>query len=83
MQVEIALEHQRIVEAAVRSGRYGSAEEVIAVGLRLLQEQERMFADLRRSIDEALAEGGEVTPEELKEALAASSEDLRRAGIPD
>jgi antitoxin ParD1/3/4 len=56
---------------------------VIAVGLRLLEEQERKFADLRRSIQEALAEGGEVTDEELDEALAAASEELRRAGIPD
>ncbi|MFN8719258.1 MAG: type II toxin-antitoxin system ParD family antitoxin [Rhodospirillales bacterium] len=83
MQVEIASEHQRIVDEALRSGRYGSAEEVIAVGLRLLEEQERKFADLRRSIQEALAEGGEVTDEELDEALAAASEELRRAGIPD
>lgn len=81
MHVEIAAEHQRIVDEAVRSGRYGSPEEVIAVGLRLLEEQERKFADLRRSIQEALAEGGEVTDEELDEALAENAARLRALGV--
>ena len=81
MHVEIAPEFRPLVEEAVRSGRYASAADMIAVGLKLLAEEERKFQDLRRSIHEAIAEGGEVTPEELREALAENAERMKALGI--
>lgn len=45
------------IEAKVREGRYGSASEVIRAGLRLLEEEEDRYAELRAAIEEGERSG--------------------------
>lgn len=44
----------------VASGRYGSMSEVIRAGLRLLEDEEQRFAELRAAIEEGLASGDPI-----------------------
>ena len=45
------------IEASVRSGRYGSASDVVRAGLRLLEEEEAKLARLRAEIAKGDASG--------------------------
>jgi antitoxin ParD1/3/4 len=80
MNVSIGQRWEGFVDSVVRSGRYGSASEVVREGLRLVEEREARLRALRDTIDAAVAEGGSVTDEEMGASLQAHAEVLRRAG---
>ena len=44
----------------VASGRYGSISEVIRAGLRLLEDEEQRFSELRAAIKDGLQSGDPV-----------------------
>lgn len=48
--VELGTEINGFVSSQVKSGRYGSASEVIRAGLRLLQNEETKMAALRSAL---------------------------------
>ena len=50
--VELRAEINAFVSNQVKSGRYGSASEVIRAGLRLLQDEETKMAALRSALME-------------------------------
>lgn len=81
MNVSIGDRWERFVEQAVKAGRYGSASEVVREGLRLVEEREAKLQALRTTLEASIAGGGEVTDDELDNALAAHGEELRRKGI--
>lgn len=81
MNVSIGDRWERFVEQAVKTGRYGSASEVVREGLRLVEEREAKLQALRATLEASIAAGGEVTEDELDLALAARGEELRRRGI--
>ncbi|CUW38202.1 Antitoxin ParD1 [Magnetospirillum sp. XM-1] len=83
MNVSIGERWESFVELAVRTGRYGSASEVVREGLRLVEEREMKLAALRSHLDAAMAAGGEVSDADLDDALARRAEDLRRGGTPE
>jgi antitoxin ParD1/3/4 len=80
MNVSIGERWEEFVDRIVRSGRYGSASEVVREGLRLVEEREAKLAALRATLDASIAAGGEVSDDELDAAIAAKSAELRAKG---
>lgn len=58
--IELGEEMVGFVTGQVRSGRYGSASEVIRAGIRLLQDQETKMAALRIALKEGEDSGEPV-----------------------
>ncbi len=81
MNFSIGRRWQGFVDGLVAEGRYGSASEVVREGLRLVEEREARLAALRTSIVAAIAEGGEVTEDQMDAALDAVDEQLKARGI--
>ncbi len=81
MNVSVGARWERFVEEAVKSGRYGSASEVVREGLRLVEEREAKLRALRATLEASLAAGGEVSDAELDEALAECDAQLAREGV--
>lgn len=80
MNVSIGERWEKFVEQAVKDGRYGSASEVVREGLRLVEEREAKLADLRYMIEKSIAEGGEITEEELDASIDAKMAELKARG---
>ena len=76
MNVSIGERWQEFVERAVKSGRYGSASEVVREGLRLVEEREAKLQSLRETIEASLAEGGSFTDEQVGQAIEAELADV-------
>jgi antitoxin ParD1/3/4 len=72
MNVSIGSRWEGFVEEAVKSGRYGSASEVVREGLRLVEEREARLKALRDTINSSIAEGGSYTAEEVDEHVRDS-----------
>jgi antitoxin ParD1/3/4 len=71
MNVSVGKRWEDFIDALVKSGRYASATEVMREGLRLVEEREAKFNILRDTIEASLAEGGELTDEEVGAELRA------------
>jgi antitoxin ParD1/3/4 len=56
MNVHLPPELKKLVDSEVASGHYSSASEVIREGLRLLVEERRWRADVRRKIANGVAQ---------------------------
>ena len=80
MNVSIGERWEGFVERIVKSGRYGSASEVVREGLRLVEEREAKLAALRKKIEASIAAGGEVSDDELDAAITAKAMELRPRG---
>jgi antitoxin ParD1/3/4 len=57
MTVHLTPEIERLIEEKLKSGRYGSAGEVVQVALRLLEEHDRLQQVWAKGIQEKIAEG--------------------------
>jgi antitoxin ParD1/3/4 len=55
VNVSLSPELEKLVQAKVESGLYGSASEVVEDALRLLERQEIQLQELRARMDEGLA----------------------------
>lgn len=80
MNVSIGARWDGFVEKLVKSGRYGSASEVVREGLRLVEEREARLHALRDTLNASIAEGGRGTDDELEAALRAKAAELTKAG---
>lgn len=80
MNVSIGERWEGYVEALLKTGRYGSASEIVREGLRLVEEREAKLAALRETIEAAIAEGGEHSVEEVDEYLDKVLDDLEKSG---
>ena len=81
MNVSIGARWEVFVDEAVKSGRYGSASEVVREGLRLVEEREAKLQALRDTLNAAIAEGGCITDEELEASLEAEAAELEKEGF--
>lgn len=80
MNVSLGERWVEFVEAAVKSGRYGSASEVVREGLRLLEEREAKLTALRDTLNASIAQGGAHEADDVLAHLHAVGEDLVRNG---
>ena len=81
MNVSIGARWESFVEETVRTGRYGSASEVVREGLRLVEEREARLRSLRATLEASIAAGGEVSDAALDAALDERDAALAREGI--
>jgi antitoxin ParD1/3/4 len=80
MNASIGARWEKFVEKLVKSGRYGSASEVVREGLRLVEEREARLHALRDTLNASIAEGGHGTDDALGAALDAKAAELAKAG---
>ncbi len=81
MNVSIGSRWENFIGDMVRDGRYGSASEVVREGLRLVEEREAKLQSLRDMVNRSIAEGGDVSEDELDAALDAADVILTREGV--
>jgi antitoxin ParD1/3/4 len=80
MNVSIGERWEGFVETVVKSGRYGSASEVVREGLRLVEEREAKLMALRETLNVSIAKGGQNTDDDLARALDAKESERAKAG---
>jgi antitoxin ParD1/3/4 len=81
VNVSIGERWERFVEETLRTGRYGSASEVVREGLRLVEEREAKLRALRETLRASIDAGGEATDQGIDEALDAQSALLSMKGV--
>jgi len=79
MNVSIGTRWDAYIEELLKTGRYGSASEIVREGLRLVEEREQKLAALRETINASIERGGAHTGDEVM-AHVRESLDRRRAG---
>jgi putative addiction module CopG family antidote len=67
-----------MLDALVREGRYASREEAVGEAMRLLDDHETAFRELKASIAEALADPRRYTSEEVLEHVRQHLEERRK-----
>ena len=80
--MDISLEDrwESFVDRLVEEGRFGSRSDVVHEGLRLIAERETKLLALRATIEASIAEGGEVSDEDLDAAISEKSAELIARG---
>ena len=67
------------VAATVQSGRFASASDLVAEGLRLVQQREAKLSSLKQTLADAIAEDDWLDDAEMDAALDAHEAKLRLA----
>lgn len=80
MNVSIGERWEGYVEALLKTGRYGSASEIVREGLRLVEERETKLAALRETIEASLARGGQNSDDDIDIQLDKVAEELKSQG---
>lgn len=83
MNVSIGERWERFVEEALRTGRYGSASEVVREGLRLVEERETKLQALRETLRASVDVAGEATDKSIDAALDERAVLLREKGVAE
>ncbi len=80
MNVSIGERWEGFVDTVLKSGRYGSASEVVREGLRLVEEREARLQALRETLHASIAAGGAYTDDEVGDAIDAEAAELAKSG---
>ena len=72
MNVSIGERWEGFVEGVVKSGRYGSASEVVREGLRLVEERESKLKALRDTLNASIERGGQHSPADVRQSVEAA-----------
>lgn len=83
IRVALGNRFQNVINEAVESGEFTSADDVVAEAMRLFAVEREKFLALKASIAEALADPRLLTPEEVDASLEATFAELRARGIPE
>lgn len=65
MSYAVGSHFENFIRTQVTAGRFNNASEVVREGLRLLEERELKIAELRRQVQEALADERRYTADEV------------------
>lgn len=82
MNVSIGERWEGFVDGIVKSGRYGSASEVVREGLRLVEERESKLTALRDTLNASIERGGQHSPDDVRQSVEAALDEweTNRAG---
>jgi antitoxin ParD1/3/4 len=72
MNVSIGERWENFVEGALKTGRYGSASEIVREGLRLVEEREAKLQALRDTLNASIARGGSRSDEDVGASIDAA-----------
>lgn len=72
MNVSLGERWEGFVQTALKSGRYGSASEVVREGLRLVEEREARLLALRETLDASIQRGGAHSDEAIGAQIDAA-----------
>ena len=79
MNVPLTPQQEKLIKQKVKSGEYGSPDEVIDAALRLLEQRDKKLASLRQDIQEGLDSGPSLTGEQVMADLhRKATEQLER-----
>lgn len=81
ISVDLGKKLEDAVTELVAEGRYGSKSEVLREGVRLVQEREKRFAELRAKLEIGIAEldaGLSIPADEVFEKLRAKYEAMAK-----
>lgn len=81
MDVSITEPWAGFVENAVKTGRYGSAIDVVREGLRLVEERDAKLIALRATLLASIAAGGKNSDSDLTAVLDAKEAELAKASL--
>ncbi len=81
MDILLSKRQEAFIEAAVRSGRYASAAEVLRDALRLLEDKQERLAALRSAVEQGRA-SGPPTPLDADAVKALGRRALNRHDQP-
>jgi antitoxin ParD1/3/4 len=76
MNVSVGKHWEQFIDNLVKSGRYGSASEVIRDGLRRVEQQEARLKSLRETIEASIAEGGSFTWDEVMDNVESALDEV-------
>ncbi len=74
MSYSVGSYFEDFIKTQVEIGRYNNASEVVREGLRLIEQRELKFLQLKDHVESALEKGGDNSDEEVESFLAENQE---------
>ena len=79
--VSLGEHFERFIKDQIAHGRYNNASEIVREGLRLVEEREAKLNALRKTLQDAIDEGGEFSDEDIGRDLEANVARAKQQGL--